>query len=181
MASPSSTPHHTTSSSKHAKTARFKISSSAGSNILIYDVEVTNDDECVTVKSPADHLLIESVHCNIAGGNAIGSLQPNTDISYVHYCNIYSNQAGGLYINSYGGSGTLSACLFENSVLRKSPNTGQQCLLEQENFRDTNEKSARPVVRYECPAEVPCYDTTLGDIYLWTEDGDAVTWSCSSA
>ncbi|KAK1142149.1 hypothetical protein N8T08_008075 [Aspergillus melleus] len=29
-------------------------------DIWIHDVEVTNGDECVTVKSPVDHLLIES-------------------------------------------------------------------------------------------------------------------------
>lgn len=49
-----------------------------GTNIHIHDVEVTNRDECVTVKSPADHMLIENIYCNWSGGCAIGSLGANT-------------------------------------------------------------------------------------------------------
>lgn len=49
-----------------------------GSNIWIHDIEVSNKDECVTVKDPSDHLLIEQVHCNWSGGCAMGSLA--TDI-----------------------------------------------------------------------------------------------------
>lgn len=26
-----------------------------------------------------------------------------------------------------------------------------------------------------------CYDITLDDVNLWTQDGDYVTWSCQSA
>jgi rhamnogalacturonan hydrolase len=47
-------------------------------NIWIHDIEVTNKDECVTVKSPSDHILVEQVHCNWSGGCAMGSLGAGT-------------------------------------------------------------------------------------------------------
>ena len=44
-----------------------------GSNVHIHDVEVTNKDECVTVKNPSNNLLIENIYCNWSGGCAMGS------------------------------------------------------------------------------------------------------------
>lgn len=64
-----------------------------GSNTWIHDIEVTNGDECVTVKSPANNLLIEDIYCNISGGCSIGSLGTGTNISNVSYKQIYANQA----------------------------------------------------------------------------------------
>jgi hypothetical protein len=68
-----------------------------GTNIWVHDVEVTNKDECVTVKvfpkeaqnvasahnaqSPASYILVENVFCNWSGGCAIGSLGADTGIS----------------------------------------------------------------------------------------------------
>ncbi|KAI1317826.1 pectin lyase fold/virulence factor [Xylariaceae sp. FL0255] len=52
-----------------------------GTNIWIHDVEVTNKDECVTVKSPASNIMIESIYCNWSGGSAIGSLGAGTGTS----------------------------------------------------------------------------------------------------
>jgi rhamnogalacturonan hydrolase len=49
-----------------------------GDNIYIHDIEVTNKDECVTVKSPATNMLIENIYCNWSGGCAIGSLGVGT-------------------------------------------------------------------------------------------------------
>lgn len=47
-------------------------------NIWVHDVEVTNKDECVTVKSPSSYILIEQIYCNWSGGCAIGSLANGT-------------------------------------------------------------------------------------------------------
>jgi len=54
-----------------------------GTNIWIHDIEVTNKDECVTVKSPASYILVESIYCNWSGGCAIGSLGAGTDIHHI--------------------------------------------------------------------------------------------------
>ncbi|PQE28144.1 glycoside hydrolase family 28 protein [Rutstroemia sp. NJR-2017a BBW] len=59
-----------------------------GFNIHIHDVEVTNKDECITVKNPSNHMLIENIHCNWSGGCAIGSLGADTAISKITYNNM---------------------------------------------------------------------------------------------
>ena len=92
-----------------------------GTNIWVHDFEVTNGDECVTVKSPAKNILVESLHCNISGGCAMGSLGLDTDISLVHYRNIYENQAGEHYIKSYGGA--VTNCVFEDFIVHGSAYT----------------------------------------------------------
>lgn len=57
-----------------------------GSNIHIHDIEVSNKDECVTVKSPASNMLIENIHCNWSGGCAIGSLGVGTGTFILSPC-----------------------------------------------------------------------------------------------
>ncbi len=34
----------------------------------IHDLEVSNRDECVTIKNPAKYMLIENIYCNWSGG-----------------------------------------------------------------------------------------------------------------
>ena len=53
-----------------------------GTNIHIHDVEISNKDECVTVKSPASNMLIENIFCNWSGGCAMGSLGADTGESF---------------------------------------------------------------------------------------------------
>jgi rhamnogalacturonan hydrolase len=43
-------------------------------NCYIHDIEVTNRDECISVKSPSNNILIEDIYCNQSGGMSIGSL-----------------------------------------------------------------------------------------------------------
>jgi rhamnogalacturonan hydrolase len=40
----------------------------SGSNMWIHDIEVSNRDECVTIKNTAQHMLIEQIYCNWSGG-----------------------------------------------------------------------------------------------------------------
>lgn len=55
-----------------------------GTNYHIHDNEVTNRDECVSVKSPSHHALIENLVCNQAGsGISIGSLNVSAEISNI--------------------------------------------------------------------------------------------------
>lgn len=87
-----------------------------GNNIWVHDVEITNGDECVTIKSPAKNILVEDVHCNISGGCAIGSLGLGTQISTVQYRNIYLNQTDGAYLKTNGGNGTVDSIIWENII-----------------------------------------------------------------
>jgi len=43
-------------------------------NCYLHDLEVTNRDECISVKSPSQNVLIEDIYCNQSGGMSIGSL-----------------------------------------------------------------------------------------------------------
>lgn len=92
----------------------------SGDNIWVHDVEVTNGDECVTLKSPATNMLIESIYCNLSGGTAIGSLGLNTVIENIQYQNLYMNDADACYIKSNGGNGTVSSITWENVYLHSS-------------------------------------------------------------
>ena len=44
------------------------------SNCYIHHIEVTNRDECISVKTPSKNVLIEEIYCNQSGGMSIGSL-----------------------------------------------------------------------------------------------------------
>lgn len=95
-------------------------------NCHLHDFEVTNRDECVSVKTPSTNVLIENAYCNQAGGMSIGSLTADiTDssdaaaVSNITMRNIYVYQnTQMLMIKTFpGGSGAtgyVQDCLFEN-------------------------------------------------------------------
>lgn len=95
-------------------------------NCYMHDIEVTNRDECISVKSPSNNLLIEDIICNQSGGMSIGSLTADiTDlstaaaVSNVTMRNILTYQCTQmLMIKTYpGGSGAVGYVkdsLFEN-------------------------------------------------------------------
>jgi hypothetical protein len=57
-----------------------------GTNYWIHDNEVTNRDECVSVKSPSHYVLVENLVCSRVGsGISIGSLNVSAEISNVVY------------------------------------------------------------------------------------------------
>lgn len=92
---------------------------SKGDNYWIHDVEVTNRDECVTVKSPSTNILVERIWCNQSGGSAIGSLGADTAIENILYRNVYTNGGNQIFmIKSNGGSGYLRNVLLENFIAR---------------------------------------------------------------
>lgn len=49
-----------------------------GFDLWVHDVEVTNKDECVTIKNPSNHILVENIYCNWSGGCGMGSLGTDT-------------------------------------------------------------------------------------------------------
>lgn len=167
-----------------------------GDNIWVHDVEITNGDECVTIKSPASNILVESVYCNISGGCSIGSLGLGTNISNVYYNNIYANQADPAYLKTNGGSGTVTNLRYENVIVKE----GAYVLALNEawgdsdggagvqitnasfvNWYGTNIDNSRPTIRLQCADAEPCTDITIDNVNLWTTDGDYVYWECESA
>ena len=93
----------------------------SGSNNWVHDVEVTNGDECVTVKSPSKNFLIESIYCNISGGTAIGSLGLGTSISNIYYRHLYMNQADACYLKTNNGDGTVSDVTWDTVIVHRGP------------------------------------------------------------
>lgn len=89
-----------------------------GSSNWVHDIEATNGDECVTAKNPASKFLIESIYCNLSGGNSIGSLSTGTDISDITYRHIYANNADPCFIKSNGGTGTVQNVAWDTVTVR---------------------------------------------------------------
>ncbi|CAG8943651.1 unnamed protein product [Penicillium salamii] len=88
-----------------------------GTNYWIHDNEVTNRDECVSVKSPSHHALVENLVCNQAGsGISIGSLNVSAEISNIEARNISIIQGNNIaFIKTYpGGSGYVTNITFSN-------------------------------------------------------------------
>ncbi|CAO2647301.1 Nn.00g082230.m01.CDS01 [Neocucurbitaria sp. VM-36] len=170
-----------------------------GTNIWIHDIMVTNKDECVTVKSPSQNILIENIYCNSSGGCAMGSLGAGTAISSVVYRNIYtwkSNQM--MMIKSNGGSGYVEDVVFENFIGRGNAysldidqywtsmsaiegNGVQLSNMTFKNWKGTLANGAqRGPVKVACADKAPCTDITITDLAMWTETGSKQIYSCRS-
>ncbi|RSL72937.1 hypothetical protein CEP53_000967 [Fusarium sp. AF-6] len=171
-----------------------------GSNIWIHDVEVSNKDECVTVKNPSDHLLIENIFCNWSGGCAMGSLATDTDIHDIEYTNVYTHNSNQMYMfKSYGGSGTVSNVALNNFIGHSnaytldldatwssmSPVEGDGILYTNMSFSGwsgtcANGKQRGPI-KFNCPPDVPCTDMLVEDFNVWTDSGSTVEYGCKNA
>lgn len=93
----------------------------SGDNIWVHDIEVSNGDECVTVKSPAKNFLIESIYCNLSGGTAIGSLGLNTSVENIEYHRLYMNQADACYLKTHNGDGYVKNVLWDEVIVHGGP------------------------------------------------------------
>ena len=100
----------------------------------IHDVEVSNRDECVTVKNPSSNYLIERIFCNQSGGSAIGSLGTGTAIQDIVYRDIYTVGGNQMFmrvlvsrtrcnvsnflrrIKTNGGDGYVKNVIFDNFI-----------------------------------------------------------------
>ncbi|KAF2096290.1 pectin lyase-like protein [Rhizodiscina lignyota] len=169
-------------------------------NIWIHDVMVTNKDECVTVKSPAQNILIENIYCNLSGGCAFGSLGADVDISDIIYRNVYtwgSNQM--LMIKSNGGSGTMKDVVLENFIghgnayslnvdqywASMSPVAGDGVQLDNITFSNWTGTCSNGIQRgpmqFKCADGAPCTNMQVVDFAMWTETGTSEYEICRSA
>ncbi|KAI0759248.1 rhamnogalacturonase [Trametes elegans] len=170
-----------------------------GTNYWIHDVEVTNRDECVTVKSPSNNILVEQIWCNQSGGSAIGSLSDGTAIEDVVYKNIYTNGGNQAFmIKSNLGSGYVRNVLFQNFIAvgtayglnvnqywsSQSPGSGAGVQLSNITFENWNGNVAdgvkRPPVQLICADGAPCTDITLKNVNMWSQTDKAII-KCESA
>ncbi|KAK5651605.1 hypothetical protein OQA88_11878 [Cercophora sp. LCS_1] len=171
-----------------------------GTNLHIHDVEVSNRDECVTVKSPARNILVESIFCNWSGGSAIGSLGANTSVTQVTYQNIYTQNSNQmLMIKSNGGSGSLDHSIFRNftghsnaytlnldafwSLREADPGDGVEFdYLTFSNWAGTClDGIRRPPIMLACSPVWLCGNLEIENFNVWTLNGSAVTYKCVNA
>ncbi|RPD78596.1 rhamnogalacturonase [Lentinus tigrinus ALCF2SS1-7] len=170
-----------------------------GNNYWIHDVEVTNRDECVTVKSPATNILVERIWCNQSGGSAIGSLSDGTAIENVVYRNIYTNGGNQAFmIKSNKGSGYVKNVQFQNFIARgtayglnidqfwssQTPGQGAGVQLQNITFSNWDGNVAdgvkRPPVQLICADGAPCFDINLSNVNMWSQTNQAIV-KCESA
>ncbi|TVY90983.1 putative rhamnogalacturonase E [Lachnellula willkommii] len=154
-----------------------------GTNYYVHDNEVTNRDECVSVKSPSHHALIENNVCNRVGsGISIGSLNVSAEISNIHARNISVLAASEIaFIKTYpGGSGYVTNITFENFRSKASlsgavvnqywqftttPDTGA-VFLSNITFRNFSGS----IIDGVAPGKSPINDTEKPALYLIAND-----------
>ncbi|RMD39628.1 hypothetical protein DV735_g5506, partial [Chaetothyriales sp. CBS 134920] len=166
-----------------------------GTNYWIHDIEVTNRDECVSVKSPSNHALVENLVCNQAGsGISIGSLNVSASIANIHARNINIVQGNNVaFIKTYpGGSGYVTNVTFENFRSKASlygldvnqywqntfdPDTGSVALsnLVFRNFSGSIADGAKRPPLYLTASDLTyAINVTVENFSLWTESGTSV-------
>ncbi|KAI0759831.1 rhamnogalacturonase-like protein [Trametes elegans] len=170
-----------------------------GTNHWIHDVEVTNRDECVTVKSPASNIQVERIWCNQSGGSAIGSLSDGTAIENVVYKNVYTNGGNQAFmIKSNKGSGYVRNVKFQDFISRgtayglnidqywssQKPGSGAGVQLSDLTFSNWNGNVAdgvkRPPIQLICADGAPCTNIKLDNVNMWSQTDKAVV-KCESA
>ncbi|KAJ0269909.1 hypothetical protein COL940_012080 [Colletotrichum noveboracense] len=143
-----------------------------GTNYWIHDIEVTNRDECVSVKSPSNHALVENLHAR--------------NISIIQGNNI-------AFIKTYpGGSGYVMNITFENFRSKASlyaldinqywqntfePDTGAVTLsnLVFKNFSGSvADGTKRPPLYLIANDLTYATNVTVEGFSLWTESGTYV-------
>ncbi|KAK6063346.1 rhamnogalacturonase a [Seiridium cupressi] len=171
-----------------------------GTNIWFHDIEVSNKDECVTVKNPASNILVEQIHCNWSGGSAMGSLSTGIDIHDIEYNYIYTHHSNQMYMfKSNGGSGTVKNILLNNfsghsnaytldldsawSSMSEVDGDGiTYTNITFDNWKGTATNGVqRGPIKANCPSAVPCTDINIENFNVWTDTGSSVLWGCQNA
>ncbi|KUJ23727.1 pectin lyase-like protein [Mollisia scopiformis] len=179
-------------------------------NCYMHDIEVTNRDECISVKSPSNNILIEDIYCNQSGGMSIGSLTADiTDssdaaaLSNITMRNIYIFQCTQmLMIKTFpggtGAEGYVKDSVFENFWAydttyaleidqywesTTTPDTGAVALssLTFSNWTGTMDNGAeRGAIVIRGSDIVPAVDISLEDFDMWTVNGNKVINQCKN-
>ncbi|EGP82832.1 unnamed protein product [Zymoseptoria tritici ST99CH_1A5] len=166
-----------------------------GQNCWIHDCEVTNRDECVSLKSPSRDILVENLVCNQAGSSiSIGSLHVGAIIENIVARNISAIGVSNIiFIKTYpGGSGFARNMLFENfrskgslygvtinQYWKKNGDGDTSAVkLSDITFRNVTGSlvngSHRPPLFFVANDLVMTTNITVEDVTLWTETGTEV-------
>lgn len=170
-------------------------------NYHVHDVEVSNRDECISIKNGSKNALIENIRCNSSGGCSIGSLNMSTVVENIHLRNIENyNVVNSMMIKTFpGGNGYVKNILMENitnyDVLyaidinqywynHYEPNTDAVNLYNI-TFKDwygtvNNGISRGPIFINGSNIVLP-YEIYLKNINMWTINGNKIIYTCNNA
>lgn len=164
-----------------------------------HDIEVTNKDECVTIKTPSSYTLVENIYCNWSGGCAMGSLGTGTAISNIEYNQIYTWQSNQMFmIKSNGGDGYIKNCAFNNFIGHSNayaldvneywtdraldPGNGVVITgISFSNWKGSIVDVKRAPIQILCADLAPCSGVSLSNIAMWSDTNTAIHYVCESA
>ncbi|KAI5838299.1 pectin lyase fold/virulence factor [Morchella snyderi] len=176
------------------------------SNCYLHHIEVTNRDECISVKTPSKNVLIEDIYCNQSGGMSIGSLDAGSggsEIEYIHMRRINVYQCTQMLMIKTWPGGTGAVGYVRNSIFEDfwaydttyaldidqywyshtTPNTGAIALsgLVFSNWTGTvNNGINRGPIVIKGSDVVPLTNITLEDFSMWTVNKDRVVLQCNN-
>jgi len=179
----------------------------SGNGNYVHNVEVTNGDECVTVKTPTNGFVAENVICHNSAGCNIGSFgngPTDASVQNVFYRNVtmYNSDAGAQIKTYPNNNGFVKNVSYENFVLSSvaypiavsvywcpgttCPSaTGTLTITDIQfiNFKGTQATNTRPVVLLDCLPKYECKDIVFNSVSLTALNGpthDSVTNACGT-
>jgi rhamnogalacturonan hydrolase len=187
------------------ETDAFDIS---GDNNYVHDVEVTNGDECVTVKTPTNGFRAENIICHYTAGcnmGSFGNAATNAAVSNVYYKNVtmYNSEAGAQIKTYPNNLGYVRNVTYENFKLvevdypmainlfwcphTKCPATTGTLTISDvtfRNFQGTENGNSRPEALVDCISGHRCTNINFENIQVTASNGaathDAFTNACGT-
>jgi len=177
----------------------------SGDGNWVHDVEVTNGDECVTVKNPSSNFLAENIICHHSAGCNMGSFGNGATavaIENIHYKNVtmYNSDAGPQIKTYPNNLGYVKNVLYENFVLTSiaypiainvfwCPHTtcpaatGTLSIsnVTYRNIHGTESGNSRPAVLLDCLASHPCSQINFQNVVLAADNQTPLHSSLTNA
>ncbi|KAJ4839133.1 hypothetical protein Tsubulata_040335 [Turnera subulata] len=166
-------------------------------SVAIYNSEISNGDDCISIGTGCSNVDIEGVTCGPSHGISIGSLgvqHSQACVSNITVRNAMIKESdNGLRIKTWqGGSGCVSGITFENIQMENVMN----CMIIDQYYCNSkacqNETSAvfvtdvsyrnikgtydvrRPPIHFACSDTVACTNILLSEVELLPEEGELV-------
>lgn len=180
----------------------------SGENNYVHDVQVTNGDECVTVKTPTKNFLAENIVCYHTAGCNMGSFgngATNAAVSNVYYRNVtmYYSEAGAQIKTYPNNLGYVTNVTYEDFKLyevdypmsvnlfwcphTKCPDASGTLTVSDvtfRNFQGTENGNSRPTVLLDCIPGHKCTNINFEQVDITASNGgtthDSFTNACGS-
>jgi len=168
----------------------------SGNNNYVHDVQITNGDECVTVKNPTQNFFAENIICNYGGCNlgSFGNAPNEVAISNVFYRNVTMNHCGaGPQIKTYPNNlGSVHNVTYQDFTLIDvdyplainlfwcphtvcPPATGTLTITDVtfRNVQGTENGNSRPAVLLDCIPGHECKNIKFESVNIKASNGAA--------